>query len=102
MFNKIFSWFENRLNPYPESNPTTPKKGLFRFIWSSITGMKGWIFLLAILTVGTGVMEAVLFQFMGTLVDWLGTFTPERLWQEKSHLLIGMAALLLIDRKSVV
>ncbi|MEX4437715.1 ABC transporter ATP-binding protein/permease [Haemophilus influenzae] len=97
MFNKIFSWFENRLNPYPESNPTTPKKGLFRFIWSSITGMRGWIFLLAILTVGTGVMEAVLFQFMGTLVDWLGTFTPERLWQEKSHLLIGMAALLLIS-----
>lgn len=26
MFNKIFSWFENRLNPYPEGNPTTPKK----------------------------------------------------------------------------
>ena len=97
MFNKIFSWFENRLNPYPESNPTTPKKGLFRFIWSSIAGMKGWIFLLAILTVGTGVMEAVLFQFMGTLVDWLGTFTPEKLWQEKGHLLIGMAALLLIS-----
>ncbi|HHF3993101.1 TPA: ABC transporter ATP-binding protein [Haemophilus influenzae] len=97
MFNKIFSWFENRLNPYPESNPTTPKKGLFRFIWSSIAGMKGWILLLAILTVGTGVMEAVLFQFMGTLVDWLGTFTPERLWQEKGHLLIGMAALLLIS-----
>ncbi|HHF5449084.1 TPA: ABC transporter ATP-binding protein [Haemophilus influenzae] len=97
MFNKIFSWFENRLNPYPESNPTTPKKGLFRFIWSSIAGMKGWILLLAILTVGTGVMEAVLFQFMGTLVDWLGKFTPEKLWQEKGHLLIGMAALLLIS-----
>lgn len=97
MFNKIFSWFENRLNPYPESNPTTPKKGLFRFIWSSIAGMKGWILLLAILTVGTGVMEAVLFQFMGTLIDWLGTFTPEKLWQEKGHLLIGMAALLLIS-----
>ncbi|WP_105888107.1 ABC transporter ATP-binding protein [Haemophilus influenzae] len=97
MFNKIFSWFENRLNPYPESSPTTPKKGLFRFIWSSIAGMKRWILLLAILTVGTGVMEAVLFQFMGTLVDWLGTFTPEKLWQEKGHLLIGMAALLLIS-----
>ena len=65
MFNKIFSWFENRLNPYPESNPTTPEKGLFRFIWSSIDGMKGWIFLLAVLTVGTGVMEALLFQFIG-------------------------------------
>ena len=97
MFNKIFSWFENRLNPYPEGNPTTPKKGLLRFIWSSIEGMKGWILLLTLLTVGTGVMEAVLFQFMGTLVDWLGTFTPETLWQEKGHLLIGMAALLLIS-----
>ena len=97
MFNKIFSWFENRLNPYPEGNPTTPKKGLLRFIWSSIEGMKSWILLLTLLTVGTGVMEAVLFQFMGTLVDWLGTFTPEALWQEKGHLLIGMAALLLVS-----
>ena len=83
MFNKIFSWFENRLNPYPESNPTTPEKGLFRFIWSSIDGMKGWIFLLAVLTVGIGVMEALLFQFMGLLVDWLGAYTPSTLWQEK-------------------
>lgn len=97
MFDKIFSWFENRLNPYPESNPTTPEKGLFRFIWSSIDGMKGWIFLLAILTVGTGVMEALLFQFMGLLVDWLGAYTPATLWQEKGHWLIGMAALLVLS-----
>lgn len=97
MFNKIFSWFENRLNPYPESNPTTPEKGLFRFIWSSIDGMKGWIFLLAVLTVGTGVMEALLFQFMGLLVDWLGAYSPTTLWQEKGHLLAGMAALLIFS-----
>ena len=97
MFNKIFSWFENRLNPYPKSNPTTPEKGLFRFIWSSIDGMKGWIFLLAVLTVGTGVMEALLFQFMGLLVDWLGAYSPTTLWQEKGHLLAGMAALLIFS-----
>ena len=72
MFNKNIFMVENRLDPYPESNPTTPEKGLFRFIWSSIDGMKGWIFLLAVLTVGTGVMEALLFQFMGLLVDWFG------------------------------
>ena len=45
--------------------------------------MKGWIFLLAVLTVGTGVMEALLFQFMGLLVDWLGAYSPTTLWQEK-------------------
>ncbi|MDO4626232.1 MAG: ABC transporter ATP-binding protein [Pasteurellaceae bacterium] len=97
MLNKIYSWFENRLNAYPESEPKTPEKGLFRFIWSSIDGMKGWILLLAILTVGTGVIEAMLFQFMGLLVDWLGQYTPATLWAEKGHWLISMAAVLIIS-----
>lgn len=97
MLNKIFSWFENRLNPYPDQSPKTPDKGLFRFIWSSIDGMKGWILLLAVLTIGNGVMEAMLFQFMGLLVDWLGAYTPTTLWQEKGHLLMGMGGLLVFS-----
>ena len=97
MLNKIFSWFENRLNPYPDQSPKTPENGLFRFIWSSIDGMKGWILLLAVLTIGTGVMEAMLFQFMGLLVDWLGAYTPATLWQEKGHLLMGMGGLLVFS-----
>ena len=52
MLNKIFSWFEHRLNPYPDQSPKTPDTGLLRFIWSSIDGMKGWILLLAVLTTG--------------------------------------------------
>ena len=97
MLNKIFSWFENRLNPYPDQSPKTPENGLFRFIWSSIEGMKGWILLLAVLTIGNGVMEAMLFQFMGLLVDWLGAYTPTTLWQEKGHLLMGMGGLLIFS-----
>ena len=97
MLNKIFSWFEHRLNPYPDQAPKTPDKGLFRFIWSSIEGMKGWILLLAVLTIGNGVMEAMLFQFMGLLVDWLGTYTPATLWQEKGHWLMGMGGLLVFS-----
>ena len=97
MLNKIFSWFENRLNPYPDQSPKTPENGLFRFIWSSIEGMKGWILLLAVLTIGNGVMEAMLFQFMGLLVDWLGTYTPATLWQEKGHWLMGMVGLLVFS-----
>ena len=97
MLNKIFSWFEHRLNPYPDQSPKTPDKGLFRFIWSSIEGMKGWILLLAVLTIGNGVMEAMLFQFMGLLVDWLGTYTPATLWQEKGHWLMGMGGLLVFS-----
>lgn len=97
MFNRIFEWFESRLNAYPEQAPKTPEKGLIRFIWSNMEGMRGWILLLALLTVGTGVMEAVLFQFMGIVVDWLGKYTPATLWQEKGHWLLAMAALLVFS-----
>lgn len=97
MLNKIYSWFENRINAYPDSAPKTPEKGLLRFIWSSLEGMKGWILLLSVLTIGTGIIEAVLFQFMGVLIDWLGRFTPVELWAEKGHLLIAMGAVLLIS-----
>ena len=97
MLDKIYTWFENRLNAYPEGEPTPPKKGLFRFIWSSIDGMKGWIFLLAIFNIGNGVIEALLMKFMGLLVDWLGVYTPATLWQEKGHWLMAMVGLLLFS-----
>ncbi|HDR1021197.1 TPA: ABC transporter ATP-binding protein [Pasteurella multocida] len=97
MFDKVFSWFENRLNPYPSEPPSTPKKGVISFIWSSINGMKGWIFLLAFLNIGIGIVEGVVFQLMGVIVDWLTEYTPAMLWQEKGNLLLAMAGLLLFS-----
>lgn len=97
MFDKVFSWFENRLNPYPSAPPSTPKKGVIRFIWTSMKGMKGWIFLLAFLNIGIGIVEGVVFQLMGVIVDWLTEYTPAMLWQEKGNLLLAMAALLLFS-----
>ncbi|MDG6895538.1 ABC transporter ATP-binding protein [Volucribacter amazonae] len=97
MFNKIFSWFENRLNAYPDQQASTPEKKLFGFIWSSLQGMKGWILLLTLMTVGIGIMEALLFQFMGTVVNWLTEFSPQTLWVEKKYALMAMLALLLLS-----
>ena len=91
---KIFAWFESRVEPYPEATPITPSKGLFRFIWSNLEGVRVWIFVLAVLTAGIGIMEALLFQFMGKLVDWLGKVTPETLFAEKGWALFGMVAMM--------
>ena len=84
MLNKIFSWFESRIDPYPEAAPKTPEKGLWRFIWSNIRGLRKWIAVLAAFTAGIGIMEALLFQFMGKVVDWLGKYTPATLFAEKA------------------
>lgn len=97
ILDKIFTWFENRLDPYPEQTPIQPAKGLLPFIWSSLTGMKGWILSLACLVLFIGIMEALVFQFMGTLVQWLGEYTPSQLWQEKGHWLILMAIAVLFN-----
>ncbi|HHX2498368.1 TPA: ABC transporter ATP-binding protein [Neisseria subflava] len=93
MIKKIFSWFESRIDPYPEAAPKTPEKGLWRFIWSNIEGVRKWIAVLAVFTVGVGIMEALMFQFMGKVVDWLGAYTPQTLFAEKGHALIGMMAM---------
>ncbi|QEH20797.1 ABC transporter ATP-binding protein [Histophilus somni] len=97
MLNKIFVWFESRLNPYPEQTFNHLHQGLFRFIWSNLEGMKKWIFLLAFLSFGLGAMEAILFQFMGVLVEWLSQYDVQTLWVEKGAYLVGMLILLLFS-----
>lgn len=96
-FNQIFSWFENRINPYPDENPTTPEKGLFPFIWSSLKGMRGWVLILAIFSAGNGILEALLFQFMGNIVDWLGKYTPQTLFTEHGWSMFGMFLVLIFS-----
>ncbi len=95
MINRIFNWFESRIEPYPDDAPKTPEKGLFRFIWSNLDGTRGWILALAVFTAGIGIMEALVFQFMGKIVDWLGHYTPATLLAEKGWALAAMLAMML-------
>ena len=94
LLDSIFSWLENRIDPYPEHVPPTPDAGLFRFIWSCIDGVRGWILVLAVCSAVIGILEAVLFQFVGEVVDWLGKYSPQSLLAEKGWALTGMGLLL--------
>ncbi|HFC6379390.1 TPA: ABC transporter ATP-binding protein [Neisseria lactamica] len=97
MLNKIFSWSESRIDPYPEAAPKTPEKGLWRFVWSSMSGVRKWIAALAVLTAGIGIMEALVFQFMGKIVEWLGKYAPAELFAEKGWELAAMAAMMVFS-----
>ncbi|EEF15887.1 hypothetical ABC transporter ATP-binding protein [Actinobacillus minor 202] len=90
MFNKIFTWFENRVETYPEEAPQTPKSGIIPFIFEATKGMRGYLTILTILVAAVGIIEAILFQFMGELVDWINKLSPAALWQEKGSAIIGM------------
>ena len=95
--NQIVAYFESRINPYPDNQPVTPHKGLFPFIWSCLDGMRGWVLMLAIFSAGNGILEALLFQFMGKLVDWLGKFSPQNLLSEHGWAMLGMALVLVFS-----
>ncbi|WP_297955133.1 ABC transporter ATP-binding protein [uncultured Neisseria sp.] len=97
MIKIIFSWFESRVETYPESAPLTPEKGLLPFVWSGTEGVRKWILILGTMTAGIGIMEALLFQFMGKVVDWLGKYTPATLFAEKGWALAAMAAMMLFS-----
>ena len=92
-----FAWFERRINPYPEE-PLAPKKlTLFHFVKACARGAGPWLLVLVLLNAGLGVFEAVLFQMMGLIVDWLGQYGPTQLWAEKSTPLLAMLLVIVLS-----
>ncbi|PIT53589.1 hypothetical protein BHC49_10520 [Snodgrassella alvi] len=97
LLNRFLSWFENRIDAYPETLPQPSRKGVLPFIWSCLEGARPWLLVMVIMTIGTGILEALVFRFLGTVVDWVGAYAPDRLWPEKGHELILMAAVMIFS-----
>lgn len=95
--NKLFQFFENRLTAFPDNKIPLPKEGLFKFLWACTHGLRGWLVLFMILTAGIGVYEALLYAWIGDLVDWMGIYTPTSLWHDKSETLKLMFAVLILS-----
>ncbi|GAB4062438.1 ABC transporter ATP-binding protein [Uliginosibacterium sediminicola] len=91
----MLSRFENYIDPYPDATPATPPRGLWPFILAGTQGLRRYIAAMALLTALIGVFEALLFAMLGSVVDWLGAFKPETLWQEHGLSLLLLAAVLL-------
>ncbi|MFY8098583.1 MAG: ABC transporter ATP-binding protein, partial [Allorhizobium sp.] len=92
----MFSWFENRLNPYPAGEPTLPPKGLVAFCWHYTKPAGWWLVLLGLCSGLIAVAEVFLYQFLGNIVDWLSTAERSTFLQSEGGTLAWMAALLLI------
>ncbi|TXD97173.1 ABC transporter ATP-binding protein [Psychrobacter frigidicola] len=95
--NALFRFFETRLSAFPDTPMPLPRDGLIKFLWACTEGLRGWLLLFMILSAGIGVYEAMLFAWIGNLVDWLGTYTPQNLWTEKGDMLLLMLAVLIIS-----
>ena len=68
----MFSYFERKTNPFPTLDQRPPPEGLWPFIFHYC---RGFFWPLAIITgagIAIAVLEVLLFNFVGDIVNWLG------------------------------
>ncbi|WP_201512852.1 ABC transporter ATP-binding protein [Psychrobacter alimentarius] len=97
--NALFRFFENRLPAFPETPMPlpSPRDGMLKFLWACTNGLRGWLLLFMVLSAGIGIYEAMLFAWIGNIVDWLGVYTPQNLWAEKGNMLLLMLAVMIVS-----
>jgi len=91
----VLSWFETRVDPYPETPPSPPPKGFMAFVWAGTVGMRPWLLAMTLLTASIGAFEALLFNMMGGIVDWLSNTPKDQLWTQQRGHLLALAAILM-------
>lgn len=97
--NALFRFFETRLPAFPETPMPlpSPRDGMLKFMWACTKGLRGWLLLFMILSAGIGIYEAMLFAWIGNIVDWLGVYTPQNLWVEKGDMLLLILAVMILS-----
>lgn len=92
----MLSWFENRLNPYPSSDPAEPPRGLVAFCLHYLKGAKRWLVFMSLFSAAIALVEVSLYGFMGNIVDWLSTADKQTFLQTEWPRLLVMAVFALV------
>ncbi|MET0383319.1 MAG: ABC transporter ATP-binding protein [Burkholderiaceae bacterium] len=90
----MLAYFEKRIDPYPEEAVAAPPDRLVPFVWACSAGARRFVFAMMSLTAVIGMFEALLFAFLGRVVDWLSRVEPAQLWQKERGSLILFGAIL--------
>jgi ATP-binding cassette subfamily B multidrug efflux pump len=90
----VFTRFEQLLSPYPDEPPRPWPGQLLPFLWACTKGLRPHLFVMTFLAASIGAFEALLFAFLGRIVDWLGAVPPAELWQRHGQTLTWLAAAL--------
>ncbi len=98
----MFGWFESRLDPYPAPEPVAPPTGLFAFCWHYTRPAAPWLAVMSLCSALIAVGEVALFQFLGSLVDWLATADRATFLQTEGTRLFWMGAIVLVGLPGAV
>ncbi len=90
----MFALFEKLLNPFPDETPVVPPRGFVAFMWACTRGLRHCMLWMTLRTAVIGAFEALLFAFLGTIVDGLAKATPAQLWADEGHKLLWLGGVM--------
>ncbi|GAB4365593.1 MAG: ABC transporter ATP-binding protein [Kiloniellaceae bacterium] len=94
----MYAFFERLLEPLAPSDIARPPRATAAFFWHFLGPIRGLLIVtLAISGIAAGA-ELALYAFLGVLVDWMTTSTPERFLAEHGWMLAAMAFVALVLR----
>lgn len=92
----MFRFFEKLTAPFPEYPVEQPPRTLWGFFWFYCRGYKKALLALALATFVIACVEVSLFNFLGSLVDWLSNTDRDGFFQEHSQFLLVMSVVVLV------
>ncbi len=97
---RFFRFFESRIDPYPDSYDYDKPQNMWQFVWECTKGSRGWLLMLTILSGLMGAFEALMYAWMGSIVDWISQYGADgvaEFWQDKSTVLLLMLVALIVS-----
>ena len=92
----MLAFFENLIDPFPAAVPDKPPRRLFGFIAHYTRPITLHLVLVALTAAAFGIMEVLLFGFLGNLVDFLAGAERETFWSDHLWWFIGVGLLVLV------
>jgi ATP-binding cassette, subfamily B, multidrug efflux pump len=86
----LFSFFERLIPAYPNNAVMPWPDKLLPFLWACTQGLRPHLLLMTLLAASIGAFEALLFAFLGRIVDWLSSVRPAELWQVHGDTLLWL------------
>jgi ATP-binding cassette subfamily B multidrug efflux pump len=86
----VFTRFEGLIPAYPDEPPKPWPDKLLPFLWACTKGLRPQLFLMTFLAASIGAFEALLFAFLGRIVDWLSSVPQAELWQRHGATLMWL------------
>ncbi|MFN0186579.1 MAG: ABC transporter ATP-binding protein [Aquabacterium sp.] len=90
----MFRRFENLIDAFPAAPPRRPPARLLPFMWACTQGLRPAIAGMMLLAATIGAFEALLFSFLGRIVDWLAAVPPAELFTRHGHTLALLGGVL--------